>query len=115
LLPAQVAWLILGNQLRAVGIGVGRRSGVALHGFHAFHTTTSFSSFAPLACSTRSRTFAISASMSRAETLPAFTKKLAWRSLTRASPTESPLSPRSSIMRPADAPGGFLKMHPALF
>src|SRR5207244_5332822 len=53
--------------------------------------------------------------MSLAEACPAFTEKLAWRSLTRASPMESPLSPSSSIMRPAEAPGGFLKMQPALF
>src|SRR2546430_12353410 len=53
--------------------------------------------------------------MSLAEAWPAFTKKLACRLLTRASPTDRPLSPNSSIMRPAEAPGGFLKMQPALF
>src|SRR5262249_8127723 len=54
LLPAQVARLVLGDQLWAVGIGVGRRSRVALHGFQAFHTTTSFSRFTPYVLSTRS-------------------------------------------------------------
>src|SRR5437879_4018792 len=41
--------------------------------------------------------------------------ELGLKGLTWASPTDSPLSPNSSIMRPADAPGGFLKMQPALF
>src|SRR5882724_4066516 len=53
--------------------------------------------------------------MSAAEACPAFTKKFAWRSLTRASPCEKPFSPSSSIIRPAEPPGGFLKMQPALF
>src|SRR5205814_7347121 len=49
------------------------------------------------------------------EARPALTKKFAWRSLTLASPTLRPFRPSSSIMRPAEAPGGFLKMQPALF
>src|SRR5579883_2596676 len=53
--------------------------------------------------------------MSAAEAFPALTKKFACRSLTRASPCEKPFRPSSSIMRPAEPPGGFLKMQPALF
>src|SRR5215831_5204531 len=112
-LPAQVTRLVV-DQLRPVRFRRGGRS-VALDRLHAFHTTTSFSSLTPYAFSTRSRTAAMSESMSSALALPALTKKFAWRSLTRASPTLKPLRPRSSIMRPADVPGGFLKMQPALF
>src|SRR5260370_3269 len=53
--------------------------------------------------------------MSLAEAWPAFTKKLAWRALTRASPPERPFSPSSSLMRPAEAPGGVFELPPALF
>src|SRR5580698_8078370 len=114
LLAAEVTRLLVGEQFRAVRLGGGRCT-AALHGFYAFQTTTSCSRMTPKDFSTRSRTSVISASMSLAEALPAFTKKLAWRSLTRASPALRPLRPSSSIMRPADAPGGFLKMQPALF
>src|SRR5580704_31257 len=114
LLTAQIAGLLICEEFRPVRLG-GSRGVAALHGFYAFQTTTSCSRITPNAFSTRSRTSAINASMSFAEAFPAFTKKLAWRSLTRASPTFSPLSPSSSIMRPAEAPGGFLKMQPALF
>src|SRR5258708_25271867 len=114
LLTAQVTRLVVGQQLGTIGVGICRRR-VALYGLHAFPTTTSFSRLTPKLFCTRSRTSAMSVSMTLAEAWPAFTKKLAWRSLTRASPTDKPLSPNSSIMRPAETPGGFLKMHPALF
>src|SRR6266481_2370779 len=115
LLTAQVTRLVVGKQLRPVRIGFSRSRRAPRYGLHAFQTTTSFSRLTPKLFCTRSRTSAMSASMSLAEAWPAFTKNLAWRSLTRASPTDKPLSPNSSIMRPAETPGGFLKMHPALF
>src|ERR1700722_3116301 len=114
LLTAQITRLVFVKRVGPVRIGI-RRCGVARHGLFAFHTTTSCSSSTSNALCTRSRTSAISVSMSFAEAEPAFTKKLAWRSLMRASPTLSPFNPSSSIMRPADAPAGFLKIQPALF
>ena len=45
---------------------------------------------------------------------PRFTMKFACVAETSASPTRSPFSPLSSIRRPAEFPGGFLKMQPAL-
>src|SRR5712692_5710061 len=105
-LTTQVARLFFGE-----GVGLeGSR-----FGHYPFQTITSSSSSAPKARRTRSRTSAIRASMSAALAPPALMKKLAWRSLTRASPTWWPFRPSSSIIRPAEAPGGFLKMHPALF
>src|SRR6266566_3110557 len=77
LLAAQVTRFLIGNQLGPVGIGVSRRRRIALHGLYAFQTTTSFSRLTPKLFFTRSRTSAISASMSLAEASPAFTKKLA--------------------------------------
>ena len=47
LLAAQVTRLIVGNQLRPVGIGFRRRRRVPLYGLHAFQTTTSFSRLTP--------------------------------------------------------------------
>src|SRR5260221_359655 len=114
LLAPQIAWLFIAQQLGPVCVGV-RCRGAARYGLHAVPMTTSCSSSTWNAERTRSRTLAIRASMSLALALPALTKKLAWRSLTRASPTLKPLRPRSSIMRSADAPGGFLKMQPAPF
>src|SRR6202022_4447880 len=114
LLTPQIARLFVAEQLGPVCFRV-RCRGAAGYGLHACQMTTSCSSSTLNAERTRSRTSAINVSMSFALALPAFTKKLAWRSLTRASPTLRPFRPRSSIMRPADAPGGFLKMQPALF
>src|SRR5580692_3337046 len=114
LLTTQITRLVFVKRVGPVRIGV-RRCGVARHGLHAFHTTTSCSSSTSNALCTRSRTSAISVSMSFAEAEPAFTKKFAWRSLMRASPTLSPFKPSSSIIRPADPPEGFLKIQPALF
>src|SRR5271154_1431395 len=118
LLAAQVARFFVGDQLRTIVFGFSRSRRCATgagDGFYASHSTTSCSSVTPKFFATRSRTSVISESMSEADALPAFTKKFACRSLTRASPTLKPLRPSSSIMRPAAAPGGFLKMHPALF
>src|SRR6266404_2121078 len=113
LLTPQIARLIVTEQLGPIRLGV--RRGATRQAFHASQMTTSCSSSTSNAERTRWRTSAINVSMSFALALPAFTKKLAWRSLTRASPQLRPFRPSSSIMRPADAPGGFLKMQPALF
>src|SRR5579859_8018215 len=113
LLATQIARLIVTGKFRPIRVGV--RRGAPRYGLQPFQITTSSSSSRSKADCTLSRTLEISASMSLAPALPAFTKKLAWRSLTRASPMLRPFRPRSSIMRPAEAPGGFLKMQPALF
>src|SRR6202022_5129771 len=114
LLTPQIARLFVAEQLGPVCVGV-RCRGAARYGLHAFQMTTSCSSSTSNAERTRSRTLAINASMSLALALPALTKKLAWRSMTRASPQLRLFRPSSSIILPADAPGGFLKMQPALF
>src|SRR5438477_9481622 len=114
LLAAQIARLIAFDEFRPVGFAISD-PGVFRNGLHASHTTTSFSSFIAKALSTRPRTSAINANISFAEARPALTKKFAWRSLTLASPTLKPLSPSSSIIRPVEAPAGFLKIQPALF
>src|SRR5712664_1058764 len=101
LLAAQVTRLIVGNQLGPVRTSLCRRRRVSLYGLHAIQTTTSFSRTTPYVFCTLSRTSAISLTISLAAASPAFTNTLALRSLTRASPTDRPLRPHSSIMRPA--------------
>src|SRR5262249_50958137 len=107
LLPTQVARFFVAQKLRRVAFGLGRH--------HLSQTITSFSSSRPYVERTRLRTWVISCIISALLARPALMKKFAWRSLTRAPPTFEPLRPSSSIMRPAEAPGGFLKMQPALF
>src|SRR6266849_5145104 len=106
-LATQILGLFFGEGIGLVGSRLG--------GHYPFQTMTSSSSSKPKARCTRSRTSAISPSISAARAWPSLTKKLAWRSLTRASPTRWLFRPSSSIIRPAEAPGGFLKMQPALF
>src|SRR5262249_27020604 len=107
ILPTQVARFFVAQKLRRVAFGLGRH--------HLSQTITSFSSSRPYVERTRLRTWVISCIISALLARPPLMKKFAWRSLTRASPTPWPLRPSSSIMRPAEAPGGFLKMQPALF
>src|SRR5262249_53731123 len=107
LLPTQVARFFVAQKLRRVAFGLGRH--------HLSQTITSFSSSRPYVERTRSRTWVISCIISALLARPPLMKKFAWRSLTRASPTPWPLRPSSSIIGPAEAPGGFLKMQPALF
>src|SRR5580704_6758105 len=107
LLPAEILRLFVGQELLGIGVRV--------HGLQFFQRMTSFSSSTPKLLCTRSRTSSINLSMSAQLALPALIKKFAWRSLTLASPARWPFNPSSSIMRPAEPPGGFLKIHPALF
>src|ERR1700728_5354055 len=86
------------------------RKRVRVDGFQFRQRITSFSSSTPYDLCTRSRTSSINFNMSEQLALPVFTKKFACRSLTMASPTRCPFKPSSSIMRPAEPPGGFLKM-----
>src|ERR1700683_1913802 len=107
LLPAKILRLFVGQEFLGIRVRV--------HGLQFFQRMTSFSSSTPYLIRTRSRTSSISLSMSAQLAVPALIKKFAWRSLTIASPARWPFKPSSSIMRPAEPPGGFLKMHPALF
>src|ERR1700691_1566763 len=107
LLPPQILRLFVGQNFLGVSVRV--------HGSQFFQKITSFSSSTPKVTRTRSRTSSIRRSMSAQLAFATFTKKFAWRSLTIASPTRWPFRPSSSIMRPAEPPGGFLKMQPALF
>src|SRR5208282_6584229 len=107
LLPPEILRLFVGQHFLGVSVHV--------HGSQFFQKITSFSSSMPYVTRTRSRTSSIRRSMSAQLAFATFTKKFAWRSLTIASPTRWPFKPSSSIMRPAEPPGGFLKMQPALF
>src|SRR5580704_16379546 len=107
LLPSKILWLFVGQQLLGISVRV--------DGLQFFQRMTSFSSSTPKVLCTRSRTSSISRSMSAQLAVPALMKKFACRSLTIASPARCPFNPSSSIIRPAEPPAGFLKMHPALF
>src|SRR5580658_1208659 len=78
-LPAEIARLVLGDDFLWKGLRV--------HGFQFLQRITSFSRSIPKLVFTRPRTSSIRPIMSSQEAWPAFTKKLAWRSLTMASPT----------------------------
>src|SRR5580704_7161921 len=107
LLPPKILRLFVGQELLGISVSV--------DGLQFFQRMTSFSSSTPKFLCTRSRTSSIRRSMSAQLAVPALIKKFAWRSLTIASPARCPFNPSSSIIRPAEPPAGFLKMHPALF
>src|SRR5260370_31895622 len=77
-------------------------------------TRISGSSSMPNRSWTRSRISAIKASTSSALAPPRLTMKFACLGETCAPPICSPLRPQASISRPAESPGGFLKVLPRL-